>query len=294
MRQWTISREVAYTGPAIHTGTVNTVTIRPAEADLGIVFRRVDLPGAPTVDARAENVSRTERCTTVQQGPAQVSTIEHLMAALRGVGIDDALIDVDGPEIPIADGSAAHFVKMIQEAGPVELDAPRRIIKVEEPVWVRSDDKLALALPYDGFKVSLTFTNDHNHPVLGDQFAEFVIDQQTFCDEIADARTIGWLSEVQALQARGLALGATMEMAIVLSQDAILTPLRHPDEPVRHKILDIVGDLYLVGYLEAHIVAVRSGHEINNQLARAILASSLVGKGVDVRESDLAGRWNRQ
>ena len=187
---------------------------------------------------------------------------------------------MDGPEIPIADGSAAHFVQMIQEAGPVQLDAERRVIKVEEPVWVRAGDKFAVALPYDGFKVSLTFTNDHNHPVLGDQFAEFDIDRQTFCEEIADARTIGWLSEVEALQARGLALGATMEMAIVISQDQVLTPLRYPDEPVRHKILDIVGDLYLVGYLEAHVVAVRSGHELNNRLARAIHANSLIGKGV--------------
>lgn len=278
MKQWTLSREVAFTGPAIHTGTVNTVTIRPAEADFGIVFRRVDLPGAPTVKAAAENVTQTDRCTTIEEGSARVSTIEHLMAALRGVGIDAALIDIDGPEVPIADGSAAHFVKMLQEVGPVPLEAQRRFIKVEEPVWVRAGDRFAVALPYDGFKVSLTFTNDHNHPVLGDQFAEFDIDQATFCEEIANARTIGWLSEVQALQARGLALGATMEMAIVISHDQILTPLRYPNEPVRHKILDIVGDLYLLGYLKAHIVAVRSGHSLNNLLARAIQDQALNGR----------------
>lgn len=278
MRQWTVSREVAFTGPAIHTGTVNTVTIRPAEADAGVVFRRTDLPGAPTIAATADNVSHTDRCTTLGQGAAQVWTVEHLMAALRGVGIDAALIDVDGPEIPIADGSAAHFVRMLQEAGPVPLDAERRVIKVETPVWVRSGDRFAVALPYDGFKVSLTFTNDHDHPVLGDLFAEFDIDTRTFCEEIADARTIGWLSEVEALQARGLALGATMEMAVVLSHDRVLTPMRYPDEPARHKILDIVGDLYLVGYVEAHIVAVRPGHSLNNRLARAIKASAHNGR----------------
>lgn len=272
MRQWTVKQEVSYTGPAIHTGTVNTVTLRPAEADTGIVFRRIDLPGGPTVQATAENVSRAERCTTLREGEADISTVEHLMAALRGVGVDDVAIDVDGPEIPIADGSAACFVEMIQEAGLVELDAPRRVVKVERPVWVRAGDKVAVALPYDGFKVSLTFTNDHNHPVLGDLFAEFDIDAQTFCKEIASARTIGWLSELEALQARGLALGATADMAVVLSDDEILTPLRYPNEPARHKILDIVGDLYLSGYLEAHIIAIRSGHQLNNQLARAIRA----------------------
>ena len=185
MRQWTVSREVAFTGPAIHTGTVNTVTIRPAQADSGVVFRRVDLPGAPAILATAENVSNTDRCTTLRQGPAQICTVEHLMAALRGMGIDAAVIDVDGPEIPIADGSAAHFVEMLKEAGPVPLDAQRRVIKVETPVWVRSGDRFAVALPYDGFKVSLTFTNDHHHPVLGDLYAEFDIDTRTFCEEIA-------------------------------------------------------------------------------------------------------------
>jgi len=275
MNQWTISREVAYTGPAIHTGTVNTVRIMPAGANAGIVFRRVDLAGAPQVKAAAHNVYRTDRCTTLRDGAAEVSTVEHLLAALRGLGIDNAVIEVDGPEIPIADGSAAHFVKMLEEAGPVELEAPRDVIRIETPIWVREGSRLAVALPYDGFKVSATFTNDHRHPVLSDQFAEFEIDPETFCDEIAAARTIGWLSEVKALQERGLALGATMDMAVVLSEDDVLTPLRYPDEPVRHKILDIIGDLYLSGYMHAHIVAVRSGHHINNQLARAIAARHL-------------------
>lgn len=272
MKQRTVSREVAYTGPAIHTGTVNTVTIKPAKAGMGIVFRRIDLTGAPQVKAAAHHVCRTERCTTLRDGQAEVSTVEHLMAALRGCGIDNAVIDIDGPEVPIADGSAAHFVRMIQEALPVELEAPRTVITVDGPVWVRDGGRLAMALPHDGFKLSVLFANDHRHPVLGDLFAEFEIDEATFRDEIAAARTIGWLSEVQALQQRGLALGATMEMAIVLSEDEILTPLRYPDEPVRHKILDLIGDLYLSGYLHAHIVAVRSGHQINNRLARAIVA----------------------
>ena len=280
MNQWTVSREVAYTGPAIHTGTVTTIRIRPAQANTGIVFRRIDLPGCPQVKAAARHVWRTDRCTTLRDGDAEVATVEHLMAALRGFGIDNALIDVDGPEIPIADGSAAHFVDLIQEAVPVRLDAPRWVVKVDSPIWVRDGGRLALALPYDGFKVSFTFTNDHRHPVLGDLFAEFEVDAATFKEEIASARTIGWLSEVQALKERGLLLGATMDMAIVLSEDAILTPLRYPDEPVRHKILDVIGDLYLSGYVHAHIVAVRSGHQINNRLARAIEARYPPGEGV--------------
>lgn len=273
MMQRTLGREITLSGPAVHTGTHNTVRLLPADADTGVVFVRTDLEGRPSIPALASNVSRTQRCTTIGQGEAAVSTIEHLMAALRGLGVDNVIVEIDGPEVPIADGSAALFCTRIREAGVVPLDVERHVHIVREPLWVRDKDKLLVALPYDGFKVSFTFTNDHRHPSLSDFFAEFDVDVTVFQEEIAPARTIGWLAELKLLQERGLALGAQQDMAIVLSPTELLTPLRFDDEPVRHKILDVIGDLYLAGYVHAHIVAIRTGHAHNNQLARAILAA---------------------
>lgn len=273
MRQRTIGQEVSIEGIGIHTGARATLRVVPAPDDFGIRFRRVDLAGAPEVPARAEYVEETRRCTRIAKGEASVSTIEHVMAAMRGLEIDNALIEIDGPEVPIADGSAQPFVEILEKAGIVEQGKERRILAVTEPIWVRSGNRLAVALPYDGFRVSFTFTNDHNHPVIGDLFAEFDIDPVTFRREIAAARTIGWLSELEVLKAKGLAQGATMEAAVVFSPTEVLTPMRFDDEPVRHKILDTVGDLYLAGFLHAHIVAVRSAHALNYELTQAILAS---------------------
>lgn len=273
MKQRTIGQEVSIEGIGIHTGARATMRVRPAPSDFGIRFRRVDLDGEPEIPAKVEYVDETRRCTRLARGEASVSTVEHLMAAMRGLEIDNALVEIDGPEVPIADGSAQPFVEMLEGVGIVEQERDRRILAVQEPVWVRSGNRLAVALPYEGFRVSFTFTNDHNHPVISDLFAEFDVDPAVFRREIAGARTIGWLSEVEALKARGLAKGATMEMAVVLSPTEVLTPLRYDNEPVRHKILDTVGDLYLAGFLHAHIVAVRSAHALNYQLSQAILAS---------------------
>lgn len=222
------------------------------------------------ISAQVESVSQCERCTVLGSVGAHVSTVEHLLAALRGMEIDNVLVEIDGPEVPIADGSAREYVALIDSAGIQEQDRPRRVMAVERPLWVRVGGGVAVALPYDGFKVSLTFTNDHGHPVLGDLFAEFDVNPESFRREIAPARTIGWIEEVEALRARGLALGATMEMAVVISKDEILTPMRFPNEPVRHKILDIVGDVALAGFVHAHVVAVRSRHALNTDLARLI------------------------
>ena len=256
----------------MHTGTHNALTLHPAPEDTGILFRRVDLGDEATVPVECEYVSRTDRSTVLKNGAVEVGTVEHLLAALRGLEIDNAYIDIDGPEVPIADGSSRVFVELIDDAGLVEQEKERRILTVSKPVWVRSGSRLAVALPYDGFKVSFTFTNDHKHPVLGDLFAEFDVTPESFREQIAPARTIGWLSEVESLKAKGLTLGATMEMAVVLSKDDILTPMRFPDEPVRHKILDVIGDLSVLGHMHAHIVALRSGHALNAQLARQVLS----------------------
>lgn len=282
MKQRTLGRAVSFEGVALHTGTVCKVTLRPAPVDHGVVFRRVDLGQDALIPARARFVSRTDRCTTLCCGSAQVSTVEHLLAALRGLEIDNVIIDIDGPEVPIADGSAASFVAEIDAAGIVEQPAERRLLKVKEPVWARVGGSVAVALPYDGFKVSLTFTNDHGHPVLGDLFAEIELTPDEFRSGVASARTIGWLDEIDALKARGLVKGASMEMAVVLSETEILTPMRFPNEPARHKVLDIIGDLFLAGFVHAHIVAVRASHALNAKLAQALAA-----RGATVEMSQL-------
>lgn len=246
------------------------MALRPAPVDTGVVFRRVDVAGAPDIPASARNVVSTARCTTLGAGGVSVSTVEHLLAALRGMEVDNVYVDVDAPEIPIADGSASVFVRLIEQAGRVEQEADRRVIVVDRPRWVRDGKKVAVALPHDRLRVSFTFTNDHNHPRLSDLYAEFDVDTEAFCADIAPARTIGWLSEVEKLKESGLALGATMDMAVVISEDQVITPMRYPDEPVRHKILDAIGDLYLAGFVQAHIICVRSNHAMNTRLARAI------------------------
>ncbi len=273
MTQTTIQRPITYSGAALHSGCECSITLRPAPADTGILFRRIDVEGAPEIAAVVENVVNTDRCTTIGAGNVAVSTIEHLMAALRGMEVDNVVVDIDGPEVPIADGSAGPFVQLIRQAGIAPLDAPRAVKIVEKPTWVRDGNKVAVALPHETFRVSFTFTNDHNHPVLSDLYAEFDVESATFAEEIAPARTIGWLSEVEKLQASGLALGATMDMAVVIGEDRILTPMRFRNEPVRHKVLDVIGDLFLAGFVQAHIICVRSNHYMNTRLAQAITAN---------------------
>lgn len=270
MKQTTIGQKVAFAGPAIHSATVNQVTLLPAPDDTGICFRRIDLKHSPAIKATVEHVVSTERCTTIGVDGVHVSTIEHLMAAFRGFGIDNCIIEIDGPEVPIVDGSAAEFCTLIERAGIVRQETPRRVAEVRKPIWVAEDDKIIVALPYDGLRVSFTFTNDHNHPELSDLHAQFDVKPEYFISEIAPARTIGWLSEVESLQAEGLALGANMDMAIVLGETEVLTPLRFHDEPVRHKILDLIGDLFLAGWVHAHIIAIRTGHSLNVKLGEKL------------------------
>ncbi len=270
MRERTLEKTVCFEGMALHTGTHNTVTLRPAAEGAGILFRRIDLGKDAIVPATAAHVSRTDRCTTLACDDAEVSTVEHLLSALRGLEVDNVLIDIDGPEVPIVDGSARSFAELILSAGIVTQTRERRVVTVTSPTCVSSGRSTLVAIPYDGFKVSVTFTNDHGHPVLGDLFSEVELSPTVFVDEIAPARTIGWLSEVEALKARGLAQGATMDMAVVLSKDEILTPLRYPNEPARHKALDLVGDLALAGFVHAHIIAIRSSHALNTRLAQSL------------------------
>lgn len=239
----------------------------------------------------ADYVVDTRRCTVLgadrplngaSAHVARVSTVEHLLSAFVGMGIDNALVEITGEEVPIADGSAAPFCDLIADAGITELDAPRRVVNLTEPVAVRSGKSYLVAMPADSFIVSVTLVNDHRHPALTDQYVEFEVSQAVYRAEIASARTFGFVKELERLRQAGLVLGATLENAIGIGETEILTPLRFPNEMARHKALDLIGDLSLVGgSLRAHIVAVRPGHTVNNLLARRILAATQVGKGAE-------------
>lgn len=269
--QTTLAKSTGYTGVGLHSGQDVSITLRPTAADTGVVFARTDLPGAPQVKAAAANVTATMRATTLEDGPAKVFTVEHLLAVFFALGIDNCLVEINAAEPPVADGSALPFVRMVEEAGIAALAAPRRYIDVTTPYMVRFPDKFIAILPYDGLRISFTSVNPH--PLIGVQYGDFEITADTFVREIAPARTIGFMHEVEALQAQGLALGGSLENAVVYDDDKILTPLRFPDELVRHKILDVLGDLALAGRVRGHVIAVKSSHALNTALAKQIAAS---------------------
>lgn len=269
--QKTIVTPLEYSGIALHTGKEVNMRCLPAEANSGIIFRRVDLEGHPEIKAEPGNVVSTRRCTSIglKDDPAvTVHTIEHIMAALWACDIDNIIIELDNPETPVADGSALPYVELIRQTGVKELEEERQIIKVDEPLWVRKGDMYLVILPYEGFKISYTLVYDH--PVIGTRFFEYEKGVNDFIGEIAPARTFGFEREVELLHKRGLALGGSLENAVLIGDDRTINPLRFNDEFVRHKILDIVGDMFLNGFIEGHLLAVRSGHFLHVELARKI------------------------
>lgn len=268
--QSTIRQTVSYTGIGLHSGREVTITLKPAPVNTGIVFTRVDLPGAPSVPARVEYVTATMRATTLEAGAAKVFTVEHLLAAFSALAVDNCLVEINSVEPPVADGSSLPFVELIEQAGIAAQDAARQYVAIHEAKAVRVEDKFITVLPYDGFRI--TFTSINSHPLIGVQFGDYEITAETFRREIAPARTIGFMHEVEALKAQGLALGGSLDNAVVYDHDKILTPLRFPDELVRHKILDIVGDLMLAGVVRGHVIAVKSSHALNTELAKQISA----------------------
>ncbi|SFL62001.1 UDP-3-O-acyl-N-acetylglucosamine deacetylase [Pelosinus propionicus] len=274
MQQTTIAKAITYTGIGLHSGQDVTITIKPAPPDTGIVFARIDLPGAPQVAATADNVTNAMRATTLEKGLAKVFTVEHLLAAFFAMEVDNCLVEINAVEPPVADGSSLPFVQMIQEAGLLEQNASRHLVAVTETQIVRVNDKFITILPYDGFRV--TFTSINSHPMLGVQFGDYEITRDSFIDEIASARTIGFMHEVEHLKSQGLALGGSLENAVVYDDTKALTPLRFPDELVRHKILDIIGDLALAGRIRGHVIAVKSSHALNTALAKKIVDHILV------------------
>jgi UDP-3-O-[3-hydroxymyristoyl] N-acetylglucosamine deacetylase len=269
--QTTIANSVQYTGIGLHSGCSVSIMLQPAPVGTGITFARVDLPGSPEVKATAANVTDTMRATTLENGNAKVFTVEHLLAAFSAMGVDNCRVEINSVEPPVADGSALPFVRLIQEAGIVPQNAQRSFVEVSQAMTIRLPDKFITILPYNGLRISFTSVNPH--PAIGVQFGDYEITPELFIQEIAPARTIGFMHEVAALHAQGLALGGSPENAVVYDGDKVLTPLRFPDELVRHKILDVIGDLALTGRVRGHVIAVKSSHALNTALARQILAS---------------------
>ncbi len=270
-KQRTVAKETTLQGVGVHSGQAASVTFRPAPADSGIRFRRADLEGSPEVTASLDNVVGTELGTSLGAGEARVLTIEHLMAAFYALGVDNVLVDLEGPEIPIRDGSFQDYVRALEEAGVEEQDADARVIEVREPLTVTGDDQESyVATPGDGLRVSATI--DFTHPAIGRMFGSFRANSDDFRAHIAAARTFGFRADAESLHGRGLALGASLENTLVLDDEGVMNDeLRFPDEFLRHKVGDVIGDLALLGArVHAHVVAERPSHSGNVALARAL------------------------
>lgn len=277
IRQRTLKNEIKATGVGLHTGEKVYLTLKPAPEDHGIVFRRVDLDPIVEIAAKAENVGETMLSTSLVSGDAKVSTVEHLLSAMAGLGIDNAIIDVTAPEVPIMDGSAGPFVFLIQSAGIREQTAAKKFIRIKKDVTVTDGEKIASFKPFNGFKVS--FSIDFDHPVFKDRALEASIDFSTtsFVKEVSRARTFGFMHEIEYLRSKGLAKGGSMDNAIVVDEYRILNEdgLRYEDEFVKHKMLDAIGDLYLLGNsLIGEFRAHKSGHALNNKSLRQLISQT--------------------
>lgn len=275
LRQRTLRNPIRATGVGLHTGEKVYLSLKPAPVDTGIIFRRVDLNPVVEIKAWAENVGDTSLSTSLMNGDVRVSTVEHLMSAMAGLGIDNAYVELSASEVPIMDGSAGPFVFLLQSAGVEEQDAPKKFIRIKQEVTVKQDDKVASLLPFDGFKVS--FAIDFDHPVFRGRKIDAEMDFSTtsFVKEISRARTFGFMHEIEYLRSKGLVRGGSVDNAIVVDEYRILNEdgLRYEDEFVKHKILDAIGDLYLLGNtLIGEFRAYKSGHGLNNQLLRALIA----------------------
>ena len=274
IRQRTLKNIIRATGVGLHTGEKIYLTLRPAPVNTGIVFCRVDLDPPVQIKACIENVGDTSLSTTLVSGDARISTVEHLLSALAGLGIDNAFVDVSAPEVPIMDGSAGPFVFLIQSAGMEEQDAPKRFILIKRSIQVKEGDKVARFDPFDGFKVG--FTIEFDHPVFKSdiQHSEIDFSATSFVKEVSRARTFGFMSEIEQLHERELALGGSIDNAVVMDDYRVLNEdgLRYRDEFVKHKILDVIGDLYLLGHgLIGAFSGYKSGHELNNKLLRTLI-----------------------
>ncbi len=269
--QRTVTREAAVAGVGLHTGEEVRVTFRPAPPDTGVVFERTDLPGRPRVAARVENVTGASRGTNVSQGGVTIRTVEHLCAAVTGLGVDNLLVEIEGPEPPAGDGSSLVFAEALAGAGVADQDAPRRTLVIDRPFDYKKDGGEITIVPEDGLRISFTIKFDH--PYLTSQFYTFDLGEDNFLKEIAPARTFALESEVETLRRAGLIKGGSLDCAVVVGDRGPLNAegFRFADEPVRHKILDLIGDLTLAGArFRGHIIAMRSGHAVNVGMVRSV------------------------
>jgi UDP-3-O-[3-hydroxymyristoyl] N-acetylglucosamine deacetylase len=276
-KQRSLKSLVSASGVGLHTGRKVRLTLRPAPVDTGVVFRRVDLPSPVDIPARADSVGETRLSSCLVNGEAKVYTVEHLMSALAGLGVDNVYVDLDGPEVPIMDGSAGPFVLLLQQAGLEQQAAPKKFLKVKKTIEVREGDKWARLEPYDGFRLS--FSIEFRHPVIERSTQSVTLDfaETSYLKEIARARTFGFMQDLEDLRDNSLALGGGLDNAVVLDEYRVLNAdgLRFADEFIRHKLLDANGDLYLLGKpLLGAFTAHKSGHALNNKLLRALLADS--------------------
>ena len=277
IRQRTLKNIIRATGVGLHSGEKVYLTLNPAPVDSGIVFRRTDLDPVAEVPARAEYVGETTMSTTLIKDGVKVDTVEHLLSAMAGLGIDNAVVELSAPEVPIMDGSAGPFVFLIQSAGIEEQEAPKQFIRIKREVTVEEDGKTATFVPFEGFKV--TFGIDFDHPVFRgrSQSASVDFSSTSFVKEVSRARTFGFMRDIEYLRSQNLALGGSVDNAIVVDEYRVLNEdgLRYEDEFVKHKILDAIGDLYLLGKsLVGEFRGFKSGHALNNKLLRALLANA--------------------
>lgn len=277
LKQRTLKKAISATGVGLHNGEKVTLTLRPAAADTGIVFKRVDLPQPNEIQATPSAVHDTRMCSALEANGVRVATVEHIMSALAGLGVDNVYVDVNASEIPIMDGSSGPFVFLLQEAGIVEQAAAKKFIRVKKMVEVIEGDKWVRFEPYHGFKID--FTINFNHPVFEHSGNNVKLDfaADSYIKEISRARTFGFMHEVEYLRSNGLARGGSLDNAIVLDEYRVLNTdgLRYDDEFVKHKVLDAIGDLYMLGHpILGAFYAYKSGHALNNQLLRALLADA--------------------
>jgi UDP-3-O-[3-hydroxymyristoyl] N-acetylglucosamine deacetylase len=275
LRQRTIRSAVSAAGVGLHSGQKVSITLCPAHDDTGVVFRRTDLDQRPTVHARADQVIDTRLSTCLEENGIRVGTVEHLLSALAGLGVDNTYVELTGPEVPIMDGSANPFVYLVSQAGIREQRTAKKYFRIREPIEVRQGDKWARLTPYSGFR--LDFTVDFPHPVFGADNRHVMFDfaRNSYVKEVARARTFGFMHEVEWMRSQGLAQGGSLDNAVVLDEYRVLNAegFRYDNELVKHKLLDAIGDLYLIGGpLIGQYTAYKSGHAINNALARALLA----------------------
>ena len=287
IKQRTLKNVIRATGVGLHTGEKIYLTLRPAAVDTGIVFRRVDLDEPVEIRACPENVGDTQLSTSLEKDGVKISTIEHLLSAFAGLGIDNAYVDVSAPEVPIMDGSAGPFVFLIQSAGVEEQKAAKRFVRIKQRVVVEDGDKRACFEPFDGFKVSFAIDFDHPAFTQNTRCASIDFSSTSFVKEVSRARTFGFLRDIEMLRERKLALGGSMDNAIVVDDYRILNEdgLRYEDEFVKHKILDAIGDLYLLGHsLIGSFSGCKSGHALNNKLLQTLLEDKDAWEEVTFRE----------